>query len=323
MKRKALLIGCGSIGACYDLNKPGLVWTHAKAYSLLSDLELTVTDIDRDKANKVSAIYQALVIDESDTEAYKNFDLISIATPTPVHFEYLKNTLHYCPPVIICEKPVVNSLKQADEVLDLYRSSGSKVLVNYMRRFQPAYKVLKERLEKNYERDSLKEIIIKYKRGFLNNASHAVDLLEYLYDEPFDFKNFHIQKWEFDSFEYDPTLTGTCLYLDQPVNFAGICKVEYPVFEIEIFYPNSKIAICHSGNEIRYYSMNTEDGLEEDHGERQTDILDQYMTPVINKGLDLIDRKENNDNFMQALTMNKRMLEIIEPLKKQNVTVSH
>ena len=323
MKHKALVIGCGSIGAGYDLDKPGLVWTHAKAYSLIDGLELAVTDIDAAKANEVSTVYHARVVNESDKEAYKDFDLISISTPTPLHFEYLKKILNYRPPVIICEKPVVNSLKQVDEVLRLYKSSGSKVLVNYMRRFQPAYKVLKERLKKNYRRDSLKEIVIKYKRGFLNNASHAVDLLEYLFDELFDFKNFQAQKWEFDSFEYDPTLTGTCLYMDKPVSFDGICDVQYPVFDIEIFYSDAKIAICRSGNEIRYYSMNNGDELEEDHSERQTDILDTYMIPVINEALDLINKKENNDNFMQALMINKRMLEIIEPLKKQNATVSH
>jgi predicted dehydrogenase len=323
VKHKALVIGCGRIGAGYDLDKPGLVWTHAKAYSLIDDLELAVTDIDPGKANEVSIVYHAKVVNESDKEVYKDFDLISISTPTPVHFEYLKKILNYRPPVIICEKPVVNSLKQVDEVLHLYKSSGSKVLVNYMRRFQPAYKVLKERLKKNYRQDSLKEIVIKYKRGFLNNASHAVDLLEYLFDEPFDFKNFHTQKWEFDSFEYDPTLTGTCLYMDQPVSFAGVCDAQYPLFDIEIFYSDAKIVICRSGNEIRYYSMNDGDDLEEDQGKRQTDILDTYMIPVINEALDLVNKKENNDNFMQALMINKRMLEIIEPLKKQNATVSH
>ena len=322
MKVRALLIGCGNIGAQYDFNKPDSVWSHAKAYSLTGGLELTVTDINMDRSNKIASTYNAKIIKESNDAEYKNFDLISVATPTATHFEYLKNILGYSPAVVICEKPVVDSLNQADEILNIYKSSDSRVLVNYMRRFQPAYKTAKERLKKNYEKTFLKGIIIKYNRGFLNNASHAVDLLEYLYDEPFDFKNFHIQKFEFDSFECDPTLTGSCLYLDQSVSFVGVCNVTYPVFEIEIFYADSKIVICHSGNEIRYYSKGST-ALQENFEERQTNILDKYMIPVINEALDLFHKRKTVDNFIPALMINKSMLEIIEPLKKYNATISN
>jgi hypothetical protein len=323
MKLKALLIGCGNIGAGYDLNKPGSVWSHAKAYSLIDGIELTVTDIDRDKACKVAKIYSAKIINDPGKKEYKNFDLISIATPATTHLEYLKNILNHSTSVVICEKPVVNSLIQIDEVMNIYKSSHSNVLVNYMRRFQPAYKIAKEKLKNDFDQTSLKEIIVKYRRGFLNNASHAVDLLEYLYDEPFYFTNFHIQTFTFDSFDHDPTLTGCCFYLDQPVNFVGICDVTYPSFEIEIFYADSKIVICHSGNEIRYYTKREDSDLREDQGERQTNILDKYMIAVIKEAIDLFNKRKTSDNFIPALMINKRMLEIIEPLKKQNATISN
>jgi predicted dehydrogenase len=322
VKLKALLIGCGNVGAGYDFNKPEIVWSHAKAYSLNDTIELTVTDIDAARANKVAAIYNVKVLHKPAKEEFKDFQLISIATPTTTHFEYLKNILSYSPAVIICEKPVVGFLKQADEILNIYKSAGSRVLVNYMRRFQPGYKMIKEKLKNEFDQVSLREIIIKYSRGFLNNASHAVDLLEFLYGEPFEFKNFYIQKSEFDSFEYDPTLTGSCFYLDQPVNFAGICDVRYPIFEIEIFYTDSKIVICHSGNEIRYYSKNN-NVLKENLEKRQTNMLDTYMVHVISEAVDLFHKRKIEDNFIPALMINKRMLEIIEPLKKPNVTISN
>jgi len=322
VKLKALLIGCGDIGAGYDLNKPNYVWSHAKAYSLTGEIELTVTDADKDKADKIAGIYQARVKEELYEKDYRNFDLISIATPTITHFDYLKDILPGSSCVIICEKPIVSSLQQANEILSIYKSSSSRVLVNYPRRFQPGYVALKKKLKNNFQHASLRGIVVKYKRGFLNNASHAVDLLEFLFEEPFDFKNLVIQKIEFDAFDYDPTLTGSCLYLDSPVSFAGICQVTYPIFEIELFYSNARIIICDSGNEIRYY-YNKENGFPENEQERQFGILDQYMLPVINKALSLTKNAKNGDNFIQALKMNKKMLEIIEPLKKKNATVSH
>jgi hypothetical protein len=322
MSVKALLIGCGNVGAHYDVNDPNKVWTHAKAYSLIDDLQLTVFDIETDKAKKIATKYNADVIEKLSEEDYKKFDLISITSPTQTHFTYLKKILSQSSVVIICEKPVISSSANMDELINVYKFSGSKVLVNYMRRFQPAYQRLKEKLKTDFDHDNVRAFIVKYNRGFVNNASHAVDLLEYLYEKPFDFLKFHIQKFEFDSFDYDPTLAGSCLYLDQPVNFVGLCDVKYPVFEIEIFYANSKIVICHSGNEIRFYH-NKGESLYENQSERQSNILDKYMIPVVDEALDLFHKKKSEDNFVSSLIMNKRMLSIIESLKRTNATVSN
>ena len=322
MKLKALLIGCGNVGAGYDLDRPGLVWSHAKAYSLNNEIELTVSDIDADKAKKVAAAFNVKFLSEPDRKEYENFHIISVATPTTTHFEYLRDVLTGSSHVVICEKPVVSRMKDADDIANIYKSGSSKVLVNYMRRFQPAYKTAKQKLNNEFHKKALRGIIIKYSRGFLNNASHAVDLLEFLFEEPFDFRGFHIQECEFDAFEHDPTLTGSCHYLNQPVSFSGISNITYPVFEIEIFYVDSKIVICHSGNEIRYYSKNA-NSLSEDYEKRQVDILEKYMMPVINEAVDLFFKRKTEDNFMPALRINKCMLEIIEPLKKHHVTTSN
>jgi hypothetical protein len=319
---KALLIGCGNIGAHYDLDDPNKVWTHAKAYSLIDGLQLTVFDSAADKSKEIAAKYNAEMTEELNEEDYKKFDLISISTPTPTHFSYLKKILPQSSSVIICEKPVISFSTNVDELMNVYKSSDSKVLVNYMRRFQPGFQQLKEKLKSEFARDHVRTFIVKYSRGFLNNASHAVDLLEYLYDEPFDFLNFHIQKMELDSFDYDPTLTGSCLYLDQPVSFIGVTDVNYSIFEIEIFYADSKIVICHSGNEIRYY-YNKGKSLQEIESERQTNILDKYMIPVISEALDLFHKRKSEDNFISSLIMNNKMMNIIEPLKRTNARVSN
>ena len=322
MKTKALLIGCGKMGAQYDLEQAGKVWSHAKAYSMIDDLELTVTDLDIQRANKVAAAYNAKVLERPDQQIYRDFDLISITTPTPTHLDYLTEILNHSASVIVCEKPVVSSLNGANELIDIYNGSSSKVIVNYMRRFQPGYEIVKERLERISSKSSFKEIVIKYKRGFLNNATHAIDLLEWLFERPFDFKNFRVQKAEFDAFGYDPTVSGGCVYLDQPVNFVGICGINYPLFEVEIFFPDSKLLICHSGNEVRYYTGAGKD-LKENINERQTNLLDSYMLPVIMGALDLFHKRKGDDNFVSALNMNIRALEIIESIIDDNASISN
>lgn len=310
----ALLIGCGNIGARYDMDEPGKIWSHAKAYSLNEAIELYVYDEDHSKSRDVSSRYKVKVLDRLENVDKGKFDIVSITTPTSTHFSYLKNMLAVPVPVIICEKPVVGSLDELKQLRDLYAASGSRVLVNYMRRFQPGYKLAKERLSK-IPPDTFRGINIKYKRGFLNNAGHAIDLIEFLTGQPFRFENFKTSDARFDAFPNDPTLTGSCNFMGQPVSITGLCDVDYPVFEIEFFYRQGKVVICHSGNEIRYYSSSEGKGLVEVREDRQENILDNYMQPVIGEAIDLLQKTKSADNFVSSLRINEEILKIIEPIK--------
>lgn len=320
---KALLIGCGNIGAGYDLDDDAKVWTHAKAYSLFKEIEFAVFDEDRPKAKQIAGKYGATHLEHLHEEDFKLYDIVSITTPTTTHFDYLQKLLSRNVPVVICEKPVVSSLSHVDVLMDLYRSSKSKVIVNYIRRFQEGYKIAKQKLNELNQQQSLKSIIVKYKRGFLNNASHAIDLLEFFFERPFSLEDFKYSCLQFDTFEYDPTLVGNCSYIDCPVSFVGVADTSYAIFEIELFFRSSKVVICHSGNDIRYYH-DIAGNLRENFDERQTALLDTYMLPVIKHAVKLLNKQEDEDNFMPALQLNKEILKIIEPLKtKLNATISH
>jgi predicted dehydrogenase len=318
---KALLIGCGNIGGGYDLTDPGKVWTHAKAYTV-SKIDLTVFDQDTTKSQQLVDKYNARLLHDLTDEDYRSYDIISITTPTTTHFHLLEKALKASVPVVICEKPLVSDTEQAIELGHLYTSSHSKILVNYIRPLQPGYIKAKKTILNLHREQGLRSIITKYKRGFLNNASHAIDLLQFIFEARFDFKNFQCTTCEFDAFNYDPTLTASCVYLECPVSFAGVADTTYPIFEIELFFSSSKVVICHGGNEIRYY--HDDNGAWNEHfDERQTALLDTYMLPVIDAAIDLYNGTRE-DNFITSLHLNKAILEIIEPLKeKSNATVSN
>lgn len=320
---KSLLIGCGNIGAGYDLKEDAKVWTHAKAYSVFKETQLSVFDVDLLKAKKIARKYNAILLEQLSEDDFSQFDIVSITTPTITHFNYLKTLLGLGIPVIICEKPVVSSLDHVDSLIELYNAGTSKVIINYMRRFQEGYGAAKQKLKEINQHQPLKSVIIKYKRGFLNNAGHAADLLEFLFEQPFTFDGFKCSSAKFDAFEYDPTIVGSCYYMNCPVSFAGVADANYTIFEIELFFTASKIVICHSGNDIRYYYENA-GSLQESFEERQTALLDTYMLPVIARAINVLTKQEEQDNFIPALRLNKEMLRIIEPLKsKLDATVSY
>jgi predicted dehydrogenase len=319
---KALLIGCGNIGAGYDLNDPSKVWTHARGYSLRNDIEFSIFDEDLIKARQVAERYKAIFLEKVKGQDFSKYHIISITTPTVTHYRFLEEIVKADVPVIICEKPVVSEIMQVGQLEHLYLSHHSRILVNYMRRFQPGFKEAKQRILKAPEIQSLRGIVVKYRRGFLNNASHAIDLLEYIFETPFYFNDFQTSVATFDAFDYDPTITATGIFHGVPVSFAGFANTTYPIFEIELFFSSSKVVICHNGNQIRYYYDNS-GNWKEQLEERQTGLLDRYMIPVIDTAIDLYNGKDE-DNFMSSLRLNRAILEAIEPLKiKSNATISN
>lgn len=78
----------------------------------------------------------------ADTQEMINFcspDILHIATDTETHMSILKIALDHKIPVIVCEKPLSNSLAEAEEMLELVDTSESAVLINHERRFSRDY----------------------------------------------------------------------------------------------------------------------------------------------------------------------------------------
>jgi len=64
-----------------------------------------------------------------------NVDGIIIATHGPTHFEIMKKAIEKEINYIVCEKPLTTSLKHADEIIDKLKTSKSRLVINYSRRY--------------------------------------------------------------------------------------------------------------------------------------------------------------------------------------------
>ncbi|HLX91950.1 MAG TPA: Gfo/Idh/MocA family oxidoreductase, partial [Puia sp.] len=85
---KALVIGCGNIGALYDFNN-GEIQTHVKALHLNPRFSLSIFDNDKDLAKKISRKYACETVEMLDDETLQSFDCISICTPTRTHAGFI------------------------------------------------------------------------------------------------------------------------------------------------------------------------------------------------------------------------------------------
>lgn len=305
---KVLLIGCGMIGALYDIDNE-LVQTHAKALSLLEKTEVTLYDLDVQLARKVADKYGYTLAENTSNFQLREFDWVIIATATSTHMQWLSTCFDAKVPFIICEKPLSLHTAELEKIQDLYSANNSKVLVNYIRRFQPAYMELKQYL--SVKQAPPTHIHITYQRGMINNFSHAADLLQFFFGYH-DFKNVTFFTKKYDTFDNDPTSSFSADYKGIPLSIAGLANVVYAYFTIELYYDMEKVSIENSGSSILIKSVG-EPGKNNKALfviKEQNNLLDKYMLQVYGQALKMY-RHQEEDNFMESIKMNKQLLKLI------------
>ena len=312
-KYNALLIGCGNIGALYDFDDDlGKVLTHAKAYYELRDkIDLTITDLNLELVKNVSLKYhfKSKLINEID---YSNYQIVSLTTPTETHFNYLKVLLENNVPLVICEKPISLSKVELEALEALIKKSTSKIVVNYIRRFNPYYKKLKDYLVSKNAISEIRYINIRYCRGFLNNCSHAFDIINYLFSMNMILDDFKIIEKEYDTFHKDPTISGAFNEKKFLINIYGFTSLSYFIFELDFFFSNMKIQIRNLGNELRVYEFNVNFNRFDIVSELCfNNLLDNSMAYVLNQSIEILENKMLDGNYKESNELNVKMLNVL------------
>lgn len=312
---KALVIGCGNIGALYDFDNDKVL-THVKALANHPEFEVTVFDTDPELAKKISGKYGVARLDTVDTQTISYFDCVSICTPTFTHFSYLSMAFEANTKVIICEKPISNNRDEITSLKSKYLAANSSVIVNYMRRFSPAFIELRDYISEWKGREQTTNIIINYQRGFINNCSHAFDLLQFLFNKPIEFTEFNKNYTVNDHFETDPTITAFAKWDGSSVNIIGLHDVQFSHFEIDIYFITCKVKITESGDKIFIYKS-VNDGkflkpLKLQDELSRVGCINNYMIPVAELAYKSFSGPGREDNFLEAADLNLRMLNYLK-----------
>ena len=309
-----MVIGCGNIGALYDFNNDQ-VQTHAKAYHLDSRFSLSVFDIDTTVAKTISTKYNAEIVDVIDEVTLHRFDCVSICTPTDTHFHLLTMAVDAGVRVIICEKPISNNSDELDKAKSIYFNGKSKIIVNYIRRFQPSFIELKNLVSEIMAQQQLTNINIKYQRGFINNCSHAFDSIEFLIGDEMNLTEVKRHNVVYDHFDKDSTLSLMAIWNKVNLSIIGLSNVCFSHFEFDLYFEYHKICIKNSGQNIEIYRA-----VKGEHFLQPLTIQDQYtrdqclknyMVNVIDMAYQLLNKEEQKDNFLQSIGLNQRMLNYI------------
>ena len=107
---------------------------HAEKYHRLPEVELVgVADINSSRSRQIARRF--------NTSAYYNYgdlydkvDAVSIAVPTPIHYQVTKDFFHRGIDVLL-EKPIANTLRHADELVEIAEKRQCVFQVGHQERF--------------------------------------------------------------------------------------------------------------------------------------------------------------------------------------------
>jgi predicted dehydrogenase len=114
---------------------------HAQKYAALPDSELVaVVDPDAATRERVAAETACRAVAEF-REILGEVDAVSIATPTPSHFEIARQCLEHGLHVLV-EKPITETLEEARGLVATAARNGRILQVGHLERFNPAIQAL-------------------------------------------------------------------------------------------------------------------------------------------------------------------------------------
>ena len=119
---------------------------HCRIYSNLRNVDFSgLYDVDKKAADEVSQKYDVPVFD-SVAELLNEVDAVSITTPTLPHYDLAMRCLEQGIHVLL-EKPITETLRQAEELTSAVESTDLTFQVGHIERFNPTYCELKNVLE--------------------------------------------------------------------------------------------------------------------------------------------------------------------------------
>jgi len=169
-KVKTAVIGVGYLGHY-----------HAEKYAKLPQSELiAICDTHAERRNEVAEAHQTTPI-----ENYHNLvgkvDAVSIAVPTPAHFEvakfFLENGIH-----VLLEKPITTTIEQADQLIAIAKKNNLVLQVGHLERFNNAIKGLDNHLSNPRFIESLRLAPFKLRGSDVNVVLdlmiHDIDIIQ-------------------------------------------------------------------------------------------------------------------------------------------------
>ena len=119
---------------------------HTEKYTKIEEVDLVgVVDVDTSRAREIAKRYRTQSFSHH-TDLFNRVQAVSIAVPTTFHYSMTKDFFLQGIDVLL-EKPISNTLEEADELIGLAQSKGLILQVGHLERFNGALSGLKGRVK--------------------------------------------------------------------------------------------------------------------------------------------------------------------------------
>ncbi|MBL0059843.1 MAG: Gfo/Idh/MocA family oxidoreductase [Elusimicrobia bacterium] len=186
MTYRAAVIGCGRIGCGFDDDpERGYVSTHAGAYRRTPGVELVaLVDVDRDKRERYGKKFNVAALYPNDETLFdrEKLDIVSICTWNDTHRAMVERAARAGVKAIFCEKPLSNSLADADAILRICREKNILLMVDHQRRFDRFHREAAA-FVRGGGLGRLQQVTAYYTAGVANTGTHLFDFLRFCLGE--------------------------------------------------------------------------------------------------------------------------------------------
>lgn len=188
---RAVLCGLGNIAWLFDRNYPKSVTalSHVGAYEKQAKTTLVAgfspDQKDRDLFSQAFGLqtYDSL----EELLAVESPEIVSVCSPSQVHYSQVMTCLDYDIPMIWLEKPPALAVAEVDALTAKAAEKQATVLVNYQRRYLPVYQALRDRFVAGAVGEC-RQVQLNYSRGLETNGSHILDTLFFVVGDQVEYQ---------------------------------------------------------------------------------------------------------------------------------------
>ena len=269
------LVGCGRMGTTIDdevRDRPNaalfLPYSHAAAVVACERTELVaVSDPLADKAETARARYgaQTAYVDPEEMIRQEGLDIVCIATRPSPHAPTTLFAAEHGVRGLYCEKPLCNSMAEADAMVAAVKAHNVKFNYGAQRRYVLMYRNLREMIDAGHIGE-LQAVIAHCGASAAQwGHTHAADMLLFLAgDGPVDWVQgtvrFEAADWDGDRLTVDPAIeTGTVRF----ANGVTGCFVPAGGYEFEVSGTQGKLRTLSNGTGYTWRRVGADGDLED------------------------------------------------------------
>lgn len=223
-------------------------------------------------------------------------EIVSVCTPTDTHAEIVKHVAGYdCVKKIFLEKPIAQSLREADEIISACNEADIKLTVNYSRRWATVYNTLCGNLDSAVEVN----LVGLHPGPLVRTGTHMIDLFNWVAATlKVDWEQVTVQAFGAPFFaDYmqdteDFNLNGFINYQKAAATLFGAFDTGGVLFELDAMWKGGRARVTDNGHSMYLYELRKSkryDNLKEyefihQYNYTEDNMLLNAVTDVVNQG---------------------------------------